>query len=91
MSDSQQHIQVVDNPSQREVVEQYLNQVPADSEISAERIAELRAQIKAQLIAKNAVIIAHYYTDPLIQSLACLLYTSPSPRDAHESRMPSSA
>jgi quinolinate synthase len=70
MSDSQQHIQVVDNPSQHEVVEQYLNQVPADSEISAERIAELQAQIKAQLIAKNAVIIAHYYTDPLIQSLA---------------------
>ena len=25
------------------------------------------------------------------QSEACLLYTSPSPRDAHESRMPSSA
>ena len=24
-------------------------------------------------------------------SIACLLYTSPSPRDAHESRMPSSA
>ena len=24
-------------------------------------------------------------------ALACLLYTSPSPRDAHESRMPSSA
>ena len=23
--------------------------------------------------------------------MACLLYTSPSPRDAHESRMPSSA
>ena len=23
--------------------------------------------------------------------LTCLLYTSPSPRDAHESRMPSSA
>ena len=28
-----------------------------------------------------------YYAD----SEACLLYTSPSPRDAHESRMPSSA
>ena len=25
------------------------------------------------------------------QAIACLLYTSPSPRDAHESRMPSSA
>ena len=25
------------------------------------------------------------------RDLVCLLYTSPSPRDAHESRMPSSA
>ena len=29
--------------------------------------------------------------DDLIAALDCLLYTSPSPRDAHESRMPSSA
>ena len=27
----------------------------------------------------------------LVADQACLLYTSPSPRDAHESRMPSSA
>ena len=27
----------------------------------------------------------------LIEAGRCLLYTSPSPRDAHESRMPSSA
>ena len=27
----------------------------------------------------------------LIPFIGCLLYTSPSPRDAHESRMPSSA
>ena len=26
-----------------------------------------------------------------VKVIACLLYTSPSPRDAHESRMPSSA
>ena len=26
-----------------------------------------------------------------LSAYACLLYTSPSPRDAHESRMPSSA
>ena len=30
-------------------------------------------------------------TRDLIVSSVCLLYTSPSPRDAHESRMPSSA
>ena len=28
---------------------------------------------------------------PLKHVMGCLLYTSPSPRDAHESRMPSSA
>ena len=28
---------------------------------------------------------------PLITFLSCLLYTSPSPRDVEESRMPSSA
>ena len=31
---------------------------------------------------------------PFVQmelDISCLLYTSPSPRDAHESRMPSSA
>ena len=70
MSDAQNSIQVVENQSQREVVERYLNQVPLESAISAERIAELQALIKAQLRAKNAVIIAHYYTDPLIQALA---------------------
>ena len=70
MSDAQNAIQVVENQSQREVVERYLNQVPVESALSAERTAELQAQIKAKLIAKNAVIIAHYYTDPLIQALA---------------------
>ena len=34
---------------------------------------------------KNILISAHG------NSISCLLYTSPSPRDAHESRMPSSA
>ena len=29
--------------------------------------------------------------DILHRVVSCLLYTSPSPRDAHESRMPSSA
>ena len=33
----------------------------------------------------------HYLDDYRFASTYCLLYTSPSPRDAHESRMPSSA
>ena len=35
-------------------------------------------------VALSALTMAEYFRD-------CLLYTSPSPRDAHESRMPSSA
>ena len=31
------------------------------------------------------------YSQPIIDSMACLLYTSPSPRDRQKSRMPSSA
>jgi quinolinate synthase len=70
MSDSTTQIQLEGNPSQREVVEQYLQRIPSESMIEEDRIAELQVEIKAQLIAKNAVIIAHYYTDPLIQALA---------------------
>ena len=36
-----------------------------------------------EVVAINDIVDVNY--------LACLLYTSPSPRDAHESRMPSSA
>ena len=35
-------------------------------------------------------ITAEYLIEK-IKAAICLLYTSPSPRDAHESRMPSSA
>ena len=63
-------LQLAENVSQRLRVEEYLNQVQIEPEISAEKIALLQQQIKQQLIEKDAVLIAHYYTDPLIQALA---------------------
>ena len=41
----------------------------------------------------DAIILTHKHLDHSgdINVMICLLYTSPSPRDAHESRMPSSA
>ena len=43
--------------------------------------------------AKRIVLKLINNRDELVKPMAstCLLYTSPSPRDAHESRMPSSA
>ena len=63
-------LQLVENLCQRQVVEDYLSRVQPESEISAARVVELQQRIKQQLIEKNAVLIAHYYTDPLIQALA---------------------
>jgi quinolinate synthase len=63
-------LQLAENVNQRSMVEDYLNRVQVEPEISAQKIAELQEQIKQQLIEKDAVLIAHYYTDPLIQALA---------------------
>lgn len=43
---------------------------PANNKADPERQAALIAQIKQQLQAQNAVLVAHYYTDPAIQALA---------------------
>ncbi|MEW9798070.1 quinolinate synthase NadA [Alteromonas sp. CYL-A6] len=44
---------------------------PAKPEpLSSERKQELKSEIKALLKANNAVMVAHYYTDPEIQALA---------------------
>ena len=70
MENQQQNNTVADNPDHQKLVEQYLDMVPAETSIDAADADALRNEIKSLLIEKNAVIIAHYYTDPLIQALA---------------------
>ena len=48
----------------------------------------IRARIEPELKHNAETVLAAL---GLSVTEACLLYTSPSPRDAHESRMPSSA
>ena len=43
---------------------------------------------RGRILSRDGVVLAE---DRKVFSLACLLYTSPSPRDATLSRMPSSA
>lgn len=54
----------------RAIVADHLDRAGSREVLSGDRRAELIAEIKRQLIANNAVIVAHYYTDPLIQALA---------------------
>ena len=70
MENQQQNNNVADNPDHQKLVEQYLDLVPVETSIDAADAVALQDEIKSLLLEKNAVIIAHYYTDPLIQALA---------------------
>ena len=62
--------QPVDHAAQR-LVQEHLAQLHelTDTHTPAQKLA-LRERIKALLIAQDAVLVAHYYTDPELQSLA---------------------
>ena len=49
------------------------------------------AHYKEFLEKESTIGVVGDFNNSVIWDKACLLYTSPSPRDAHESRMPSSA
>ena len=51
----------------RKQVENHLDHAK-NKTLSDERAAELREQIKARLVAEDAVLVAHYYTAPEIQA-----------------------
>lgn len=52
-----------------EMVKQHLNFGPS-SQLTEEQAQDYQDKIKALLVEKNAVLVAHYYTDPVIQALA---------------------
>ena len=52
------------------LVREYLDAVPRDPEPDADREAGLKARIRELLREKDAVLVAHYYTDPVLQALA---------------------
>ena len=69
MTDSQNNVlHLVEE--QRQVVEDYLSTLAYRKATSVNNQDSLRDAIKAELKSKNAVLIAHYYTDPSIQELA---------------------
>ena len=59
------------DPAAQRLVQEHLSHlhVVTDTHTPAEKLA-LRERIKALLKARDAVLVAHYYTDPELQSLA---------------------
>ena len=69
MTDSQNNVlHLVEE--QRQVVEDYLSTLAYRKATGVNNQDALTDAIKAELKSKNAVLIAHYYTDPSIQELA---------------------
>ena len=73
----------------KEMVKEWNGSLVHKSEFEAKH-----PQLERQRHAADAQSIKNARPDrlePMTVFVGCLLYTSPSPRDAHESRMPSSA
>lgn len=54
----------------RELVQEHLFQASIEERFTPEQIQAYKVRIKQLLHDQNAVLVAHYYTDPLIQELA---------------------
>ena len=56
--------------AERAFVRSYLDKVPQHCALPDAKAREYREKIRALLVERNAVLVAHYYTDAAIQSLA---------------------
>lgn len=56
--------------AERAFVKSYLDQIPQSCAIPDALASEYRDKIKALLVERDAVLVAHYYTDATLQALA---------------------
>lgn len=67
---STEKLQVAENSRYRDIVQDHLEHLHDEPKYTPDQEAHYKARIKQLLIEKDAVIVAHYYTDPVIQALA---------------------
>lgn len=61
---------MADTATPRDIVRQYLDQAWKPATLTRPEAEVLKARILALLARENAVMVAHYYTDPALQALA---------------------
>ncbi len=52
------------------IVKQYLDHAAMPEQLDSAELERYRSQVKALMVEKNARLVAHYYTDSLLQDLA---------------------
>ena len=52
------------------IVKQYLDHAAMPEQLDSAELEHYRSQVKALMVEKNARLVAHYYTDSLLQDLA---------------------
>jgi quinolinate synthase len=52
------------------IVKQYLDQAAMPEQLDSAELERYRSQVKKLMVEKNARLVAHYYTDSLLQDLA---------------------
>ena len=67
-----------------------VEKAPTDGAEKGDKSAHKQGSSDAEKIESGKAEVVKPEENP-VDAAVCLLYTSPSPRDAHESRMPSSA
>ena len=73
-------------------VSRVLNQEPNVADKTRERVLEAARELRyTPNLAARGLAASKSYLVALLYDSVCLLYTSPSPRDKRQSRMPSSA
>lgn len=63
-------LQLAEGSSHRQVVESFLDRMGKEPQYTVDQEEAYTESIKRLLVEKDAVIVAHYYTGPVIQSLA---------------------
>ena len=56
--------------SPQALVQEFLDHIPIEPKVSLEEMAAHKAKVKDELKKHNAVLVAHYYADPLVQAIA---------------------
>ena len=87
-TDPKVHVQILEISSSEQHSQELITR---RTDVAFVRTPQEDEFITSELLHRQPIVVVLADSNPLSSSKSCLLYTSPSPRDKRQSRMPSSA